>query len=248
MSGYSNFVTALSELMGGYTITDSSSATPSTDADFNAILPSIIADAEGMMYRDPDLDFLATRDTDSSQTTVAGARTLPIPPNFLTIEQAVLITPAGAPVEAGTRVSMSRVTPEFINATYPVANFTAAPQYGASYYAMFNAANIMIAPTPDDGYVCEYYGVVTQTPLSSTFPDTLLTTNFGDVFLAASMIYASAYMKNFSAMSDSPPQAMSWQNHYSALKSGASFYSARQRYLSSMATAYPPAPQVASPR
>lgn len=249
MSGYSNFITAVVQLTGGYTLTDATSATPTDDSDFNAIIPSAIADAEGMMYRDPDLDFLSQRGTDASTPTGTGSRNVTIPAKFLTLEQVCLITPANTAPAAGTRINLSRVSPEWINAVYPTESYTAAPQYGESYYAMFNSTQIIIAPTPDAAYYTEFYGVVTQTPLSSSNPDTALTTYFGDVFLAASMIYFSGFMKNFSsAGADNPPQAISWLSHYQDLKKGAAFQSARQRYLSAGATAYPPAPQSATTR
>jgi len=245
MSGYSNWITAIVELMGGYNLIDATSSTPTDDPDFNAIYPSFISDAEGMMYRDPDLDFLALRATDASVSTVAGSRSFSIPSKFLTIEQACLVTPPSTSPSSGTRVNMSRVTPEYINAVYPNESYTATPEYGLTKYAMFNSSQIIIGPSPDGIYNIEYYGVVTQTPLSATNTDTMLTTYFPDVFLAASMIIASGYMKNFSsAGADNPPQAISWESHYNDLKKGAAFQSARQRFLGAGATAYPPAPQV----
>lgn len=218
--------------MGGIDVTDAAGVTPTSDDDFNVIYPSIIADAEGMMYRDPDLDFLQTRGTDSTATTVSGTRTLTIPTQILIVEQAALITPASTAPAAGTRVNLSRVSTEWINDVYPVQTFTAAPIYGQAYYAIFNGTQIIIAPTPDAAYTCEFYGVLKQVTLSSTNTDTVLTNLFADVFLAASMVFASGYMKNFSAAgADNPPQAISWLGHYNDLKKGAAFISTRQKFL-----------------
>jgi len=249
MSGYSSWITGVVELTGGYNLVDATSATPTDDPDFNAIYPAAIADAEGMMYRDPDLDFLALRATDSSSLTGAGSRNVAIPGQFLTIEQACLITPVGATPSGGTRINMGRVSPEWINAVYPTESFTAAPEYGLTKYAMFNASQILIGPSPDGSYRVEFYGVVTQTPLSATNTDTVLTNFYPDLFLAASMIFMSGFMKDFSAAgADNPPQAISWQSHYNDLKKGAAFQSARQRFLGAGATAYPAAPTVATQR
>lgn len=232
MSGFSNWITTVAELMGGIEVTNPSSATPTADDDFNAIYPSAILDAEGMMYRDPDLDFLQTRGTDATANTSAGTRTLAIPSQVLIVEQAALITPAATPPASGTRVNLSRVSMEWINDVYPVQSYTAAPVYGQSYYAIFDGSNIIIAPTPNASYTCEFYGVLRQTTLSASNPDTVLTTYFPDIFNAASLIYLSAYMKNFSAAgADNPPQAISWQSHYDSLKKGAAFQSARTKYL-----------------
>jgi hypothetical protein len=244
MSGYSNFVIALGELIAGETVVDATSATPYADDDLNTILPSIIADAEGMMYRDPDLDFLNTRVTDTTQTTTSGQRSLPIPAGMLIVEQALLYSPAGTTSANGTAVPLIRSSVEYINTFFPDAMETASPVYGSAYFAIFDNANILIGPTPDNSYQCAYYGVKQQTPLSYTNTDTILTNFYADLFLSAAMIFTSGWMKNFSAAgADNPPQAISWKSHYDELKQGAAFQSARQKFLSSGSTPYPPVPQ-----
>lgn len=246
MTGYSSWVNSITELMGGIEVTDATSAAPTSDADFNTIYPSIIADAEGMMYRDPDLDFLQTRATDATISTVSGTRTIAIPSQVIVIEQVALITPAATQPASGTRVNLSRVSTEWINDVYPVQSFTTAPEYGKSYYAIFNGMQIIIAPTPDAAYVAEFYGVVAQTPLSATNTSTVLTNFYADLFLSASMVFASGYMKNFSAAgADNPPQAISWLSHFNDLKKGAAFQSARQKFLAR--GPYPPASIAAVP-
>lgn len=225
MSGYSSWINGVTELMGGIAVLDATSPTPTNDADFNQIYPSIIADAEGLMYRDPDLDFLQTRAVDNTATTSSGVRMVSIPSQFLIIEQAILQV-------SGTRVNLSRVSVEWVNDVYPVQTFMATPVYGQSYYAIFNGSEIIVAPTPDASYPVEFYGVATQPPLSATNTNTVLTNFYADLFLSASMIFTSGYMKNFSAAgADNPPQAISWKSHYEDLKRGAAFVSARQKYL-----------------
>ncbi|MDE2096494.1 MAG: hypothetical protein KGL39_04550 [Patescibacteria group bacterium] len=247
MSGYSNWITAIGELVAGYTLVDPTSATPFNDDDFNTILPSAIQDAEGMMYRDPDLDFLQTRQPVSGASTVAGTRTLAIPSQILVLEQLVLSTPASSSPAAGTRVNASRVSLEFINAVYPNESYTQTPTYGELYHALYGTSAI-IAPSPDGIYETEFYGVTAQTPLSAANPDTILTNLFPDLFNSASMIYLSGYMKNFAASGDAPQQTVSWQSHYTDLKKGAAFISARQKFLGAGSTAYPPAPQTQGAR
>ena len=55
------------------------------------ILPQVIQYAELRLYRDPDLDFLATRTTDVSQKTTRGFRSVPIPAQFIVVEAVSLI-------------------------------------------------------------------------------------------------------------------------------------------------------------
>ena len=244
MSGYSNFVVALGELIAGETVVDATSATPYADDDLNTILPSIIADAEGMMYRDPDLDFLNTRGTDITQTTASGQRALPIPSTMLIVEQALLYTPTGSTSSNGFAVPLIRSSVEYINTFFPDATEVGEPINGSTYFAIFDNTSIIIGPTPDNAYQCAYYGVKQQTALSSTNTDTILTNFYADLFLSAAMIFTSGWQKNFSAAgADNPPQAISWKSHYDELKQGAGFQSARQKFLSAGSTPYPPVPQ-----
>ncbi len=94
---------------------------------FNSLLPMIITFAENLIYREPDFDFLSTRTSDITQTTTTGARSVPIPPQFLIVENVNLITPAGAnPHSPGyQRVPLLRASRAFIDATWPQESATA---------------------------------------------------------------------------------------------------------------------------
>jgi len=67
-----------------------------------------------------------------------------------------------------------------------------------------------------------------------------------DVFIMASMIYISAYQRNFGKMNDDPQMAVSYESQYQALLKGAMVEEARKKFESSAWTSQSPAP-VATP-
>ena len=59
---------------------------------------------------------------------------------------------------------------------------------------------------------------------------TQLTNFFPDLFIAASMIFASGYQRDFGSQSDNPQQAQSWESQYQTLIKSASTEEARKRF------------------
>ena len=213
---------------------------------FSLILPRCIEYAENRMYRDPLLDFLATRTTDVSQQTTAGSREVPIPPQFIVIEGAAIIMPAGQlPTVLGAqRVPLLRATRAFMDLTWPVATLPKTPVPFETYFCVYSEEEatpiegpssipnaIRIAPTVDAAYNVEYTGTFQPTPLSAANPDTLLTVYFPDLFLAASMIWMSGWQRLYGAGADDPKLAMSWEAVYQSLKSDASILEFRKKSL-----------------
>ena len=225
---------------------------------FNSLLPMIITFAENLIYREPDFDFLSTRTSDITQTTTTGARSVPIPPQFLIVENVNLITPAGAnPNSPGyQRVPLLRTSRAFIDATWPQESATATPAPFENYWAIFSQDenlseegeyvipnNIIIAPTPDNQYTVEFLGVFQPAPLSAANPTTFLTAYFPDLFLASAMMQAcGSLLKNYGAQSDDPRQALSWKAVYDEIKSGVSTISFRQKSTVEGFSPYPSNP------
>lgn len=86
---YSDLVTALGDLMV-VTITDSTSATPSNDTNFNNILPSIFNDAQNRIYR--EVDPLHARDTIYAANAIANQRIVDLPASTIVLQGANIIT------------------------------------------------------------------------------------------------------------------------------------------------------------
>jgi hypothetical protein len=205
------------------------------NSDFQNFLPSIIAYAEGRMYR--DLDMLATRFFDATPVLTAGSRMLALPANTLVVEDVDVID------SMGNRVRLVPVSREFLQFAYPNNLNPTVPQY----FTMVGQLSAMVGPWPDQNYSCEVYGVGTQTPLSSGYSTTPLTQYVPEAFLACSMIEASAYQKNFGSQSDDPQQALSYEMQYKALMQSAAVYELRKRFKSEGWASQSPNPIAGAP-
>lgn len=228
---------------------------------FDALAPRIIERAELMIYRDPDLDLIALRTVDDTQLTNTGLRVVPQSQQLVIIETVSLIIPANARPAQGTRIPMVRTDIAFIDMVWPQETLTKAPnQLDTWYWAlpnMFEAAgsgaesdedvavpsSIVIAPTPDNQYVCEQRGVFRPAPLSATNTTTFLTTYLPDLFLAASVVSGALLERDMGATGaqQDPSLAAHWSAEYERLKGGAMVESARQKARSVDWTVYAPA-------
>ena len=215
----------------------------SNDANFQIILPQAITYAENRMYR--DLDFLTTVATNTSYATTSGTRQVNIPVSaFVTLQQINLISPAGTTnPELGTRVSLLSTTTDFLNMVYPSNTGAGQPQF----FAMQNQNAFVLGPWPDAAYTLELVGTVRPDSLSATNTSTFISLYLPDLFIMASMVYVSAYQRNFSGASANDPQMpVSYESQYMTLLKGATVEEARKKFQSSGWASMSPAP-VASP-
>lgn len=79
---------------------------------------------------------------------------------------------------------------------------------------------VSISQTVSSGTIYSYLGSAT----------TQLTTYFPDLFIAASMIFASGYQRDFGAQADNPSQAQSWETQYQLLIKSALTEEARKKF------------------
>lgn len=216
-----------------------------TDPNFIIDFPNIIDYAEQRIYR--ELDLLATRVTDYGQLTTQ-KRTQTLPTNigtFLVPEEINVFTPAGTAQNTGTRVPLVPVSKQFIDWVYP----NAAQNNGVpEFFAVLDNQTILLGPSPDAGYQIEVTGTQRPAPLSSNNPTTFLSMVLPDLFLAAAMVRASAFQKNWSAASDDPNMAVTWEKQYQTLKASASIEELRKQYRSQAWTAELPSPIATPPR
>ena len=232
---YTTYVQQLSNLM----------VIPSTDANFQIFLPGCIDYAEGRIYR--DLDPLYTQTTDASATVSSGNRNFNLPTSvgtFITCDNINIITPAGTQSSAGTRVSLTPVSPEFMDLAYPSGQtVTGVPQY----YAMRSNTLALLGPAPDAAYYTEVIGTQRPSQLSSGNSSTFLTQYVPDLYIAASMVFAMGYMRDFGGQSDNPQASQSWENQYQILLKSAAIEQFRAAFESAGWTSNAPAP-LATPR
>lgn len=202
----------------------------SNDANFQNIMPATIDYAEQRLYREGD--FLATYITDNSTNVVANQRTFPYPTSqgtFLVIDQMNILTPFGATSSNATRVPLQVASKHFIDNIYPNnSSGTGVPKFFAPATATFAT----LGPVPDQNYNVEVIGTQRPLSLSVSNSSTFLTQTLPDLFIAASMIFMSGYMRNFGSQGDDPQMAQSWQGQYDKLFMSAGMEEARKKYIS----------------
>lgn len=204
-------------------------ATSVTDPDFLVIFPQIITYAEERIYR--ELDILNTRFRDSTQVCTAGQRQISLPSSLYVAETIAVISPAGDTPTQGTRNILIPCQHDFLDMVYP--SDATASQGLPIYFAMLTQTTALVGPCPDAAYVIEVVGTQRPTALSSTNPTTPLTELLPDLFFAASMIFASAYQKNFGSQADDPKMAQSWEQQYQMLLMTAQSEEFRKRFQAS---------------
>jgi hypothetical protein len=212
------------------------------DPAYTTLLPQIITYAENRMYR--DIDFLFTSTSVTGYTVTPGSRSILVPQGtFVVTEQINIITPGGTQnPDQGIRNPCLPTTKEFLDATYGSALYTGLP----TYYAPFNDNLYYVGPFPDQTYYVEIIGTYRPASLSATNTTTFISLYLPDVFIMASMIFISAYQRNFGRQSDDPAMAQSYENQYQLLLKGAVVEEARKKYESSGWTSQSPSP-VATP-
>lgn len=229
-------------------------------ANLNAMLPNIIDYAEQRIYR--ELDLLTTL-TPLISTTTANTRFLAVPASAVVVQSVNFITPANTSPDNGTRNTLRRTSVEFINYTWPSASMTSGtpsiPEYCALQNRNTNITSttfsqtgsnytLLMAPAPDSTYVVEFLSTVRPAPLSPSNPYTFLTVTLPDLFLAASMVFASGFQRDFGAQSDDPKMAVSWEDQYKTLKESANIEELRKKSESSDWNTLTPSPLESQPR
>jgi hypothetical protein len=213
-----------------------------TDPNFTTFLPGCIDYAEQRIYR--ELDLQVTRTFDATTTLSSGDRTWTLP--ILTtgtpvvVEQLNLFTPAGTTSSNCTKVPLTAVTKEFLDFAWPsnLSSWTGQP----IYFAPVNNVEYIFGPSPDQSYTLEFVGTMRPTPLSASNSSTFLTQSLPDLFIAASMVFATAYQRDFGAQVDDPQRAASWESQYKILKESANIEELRKRFMGAGWQAMTPAP------
>ena len=213
---------------------------PVTDTNYQIILPQMISYAELRMQR--DLDFLSTQISTTAYSLTANSGTFIVPQSqFVTTQTMEVID------NSGTSTPLLPVTKEYIQNVYGGNSSVGLPAYYAEYggdsATTGYASQIMIVgPIPDISYQVRLTGTVRSAPLSATNTQTYISTNLPDMMIMASMIYISAYQRNFGRQSDDPAMAQSYESQYQALKASAMVEENRKKYEASAWSSYSPAP------
>lgn len=240
-----NYTTLVSEIA---TITAITSAVlVNGDNNFQGIMPALIDYAEGRLYR--DLDLVSASIVDASVTCSSGVRSVNLSTaagNPLQIDALNLLSSAGTTSSNATRIPLTPTSRAVIDSVYPSALSSNCGQ--PTYFARLSDTEIIFGPSPDQAYGLEMQATIRPDPLSGSNSSTWLTQNVPELMVAACMISAAGYMRNYGAQADDPKMAASWESQYQALMKTASQDSMRQKFEASAWTAQSPAPLATPPR
>lgn len=230
---YSSYVTSLANLM----------VVSASDTNFLAVLPNIIDDAEQRIYR--ELDFLDTITVSSSVSLAADTRDVTLPSTIIcvVVESINVLSTAAVP----SRTPVVPASKEWLNIVYPTAtssSSTAIPQY----FAMVTDQTLIVGPPAGVAHDLEITVTTRPTALSSSNTTTYLSNKLPDLFIAASMVFANGYMKNFAATADDPQAPVTWEKHYQTLKQSAMEEEFRKKFGSQGWTSKNPNPIATPPR
>lgn len=222
------------------------------DPNFLAILPMMIDYASLRICRDLDLMFTSVSLHGAAYKLTTGNRNLSFSQNlsngtsFVISEQINLILNATVQYDpdTGTRIPLMPTTKEFLDAVYGSA--VAANRGQPKYFVPFNETLFFVGPTPDIDYDVEVVGTIRPAPLSETVPTTFISEYLPDLLVMASMVYISAYQRNFGKESDDPQMAQSYENQYTTLRQSAVVEEARKKFDAAAWSSQSPA-IVASP-
>jgi hypothetical protein len=232
-----------------------------TDPAFVTILPQMITYAENRMYRDINFMFTSTSLHGASFVLTPGNRNLsfninlsantdPAEGTFVVSDQINLLTDAAGNAATTTnpdtcvRTPLLPTTKEFLDAVY--GSSLTANRGQPQYFVPFNETLFFLGPVPDQAYPVEVIGTYRPNSLSATNPTTFISLYLPDVFIMASMIYISAYQRNFGRLNDDPQMAMTYESQYQALLKSALVEEARKTFESSGWSSQSPA-TVATP-
>lgn len=210
---------------------------PETDPNFVILLPQMITYAENRIYR--DLDLLSTVTTYDQSATASGVRTVVIPQGtFVTIQNVNALT------DTTTRNTLLPVTKEFLDNVWGSSSGSSLPKY----FALLNDTTIIFGPWPDAIYPLEIIGTIRPPSLAADNPTTFISLYLPDLMIMASMIFISAYQRDFGRQSDDPQMAMSYEAQYQALLKGATVEEYRKKFESVGWTSMSPSPVAAPTR
>lgn len=238
---YATYTSTIANLLGDPALT--------SDANFAQMVPSMIENAEQRLCR--EIAFLGAVTTSTGTTTTPGSRIINWSDAFFVVESVNAITPAGTTnPDLGTRNPILPATREMCTYLYPSATASGVPQF----FGRVTQSTAVLAPFPDQAYTLEITGSQRPTPLSPTNTTTFISTYLPDLFIAASMIYASGWLQNFGAMGagaagpDNPAMAVDWNSHYKDLVASANLEEARKKFEAEGWSSKQPSKAVTPPR
>lgn len=236
---YNDYVTQVATMAVVNTQTVSG-VVQSTDAAFNAIIPQMLNYAELRIQR--DIDFLQSSAVKTTELP-AGTRYLTYSSaDFKTIDTVNILSNPEVPEVVSVLLP---TTKEFAQNVYPATNISTnwgTPKYFYLFgdFGSQDNVNLFIVPQPSDDYYVEVLGsswldslykyATTEDAGTAT---TYISSYLPDLLVLASMIYISAYQRNFGRQSDDPAMAQSYEAQYKTLLPAANNAEEQKRFQAS---------------
>ena len=157
--------------------------TENTETSFVTNLPTFITAAEDRIFKLVDLEYFRKNATSA---VTQNDPYLSLPTDFLA-SFSLSIT------NSSSKEFLLHKDVNYIQEYNPNPATTGTPKY----YAMFDVDNLILAPTPDSNYVCEFHYYYRPTSLTAGADSgtTWLSTNAPNALLYGSLVEAYIYMK-----------------------------------------------------
>jgi hypothetical protein len=242
---YNGYVTHLG-IMAVVMTTEIDGVVQGVDPAFTNIIPNMLNYAELRIQR--DLDLLNSQTT-NTYTLTAGNPILPIPINdFLTLQTFEVTQTNGSQTVNAT--PLLPVSKEFIQNCFAGLANAGTPRYFAMVGDNFGDGadsfnNVLLGPLPNFPYTVRVTGTI-RTPSLFTYAApgvadtsfTYISQFYPDMLIMASMIYISAFQRNFGPTSDTPESGMTYEKQYQALRLGAIAEENRKKFQGSGWSSY----------
>jgi hypothetical protein len=225
---YNAYITQIAA-MAVVTANEVSGVMTFVDQPMQDIVPMMLSYSELRIQR--DLDLLSGQSS-NTYTLTQGVNVFPLPINdFFTVETIEVLYMNGAQVVNSQ--TLLPVSKEFIQNCYGGLSSAGTPQYYAMYgdnfgNGAFTNNNILLGPPPNFAYPIRVTGLIKVPSLfsyaSTGVADsqfTYMSADLPDMLIMASMIYISAFQRNFGVASDTPDSGMTYEKQYQALRLGA---------------------------
>ncbi len=167
-------------------------------------------DIENRMYR--DLDFLFTSIATTAYGLTTGNRQIAVPSGTFVVPEQINVLVGSSNPDLATRTPLLPTTKEFLDAVY--GSGAVANRGVPKYFCPFDDYTFLVGPYPDQSYTCELIGTYRPDSLSATNTTTFISLFLPDLFIMASMIYVSAYQRNFGRANDDPQMAVTYESQY----------------------------------
>jgi hypothetical protein len=196
------------------------------NSDYLIILPQMITYAENRLYR--DLDFLFTSIATTAYGLTVGSRQITIPEGTFVVPEQINVLVGSSNPDTATRQTLTPTTKEFLDSVY--GSGASANRGLPKYFAPFGDFTFLVGPYPDQNYTCEVVGTYRPDSLSSTNQTTFISLYLPDLFIMASMIYISAFQRNFGRANDDPQMAVTYESQYQTLLKSAMMEENRKKF------------------